>query len=254
MGGLSEKVRLEPSLSLVNTGFLFYFAGSLTSNGSSSEVQEGQTITFTVTPNAPVNVATTLVLNVQGKALGAVTSTTSAADFESTPSITFAQGETTAKTITLKVATDTAVEGREAYSVDVIDTTAYASRGNQVTGVITDKLPILSLSQNVATVAEGATVTYTVTSDENAPTGGITIPFTVSGTATSGSDYTALTASSITIPAGSKTGSVTLTTTADTFTDGADETVIVTLGTASNASISSTANTVTTTTPVRRKN
>lgn len=219
---------------------------TLTSTGTGVEVQEGSTITFTVTPNSAVNAATTLVLNVQGKALGAVTSTASAADFEASPSITFAQGETAPKTITLKVATDTAVEGREAYSVDVIDTTAYASRGNQLTGVITDKLPTLSLTQNVATVAEGSTVTYTVTSDTPAPTGGIVIPFTVAGTATSGTDYTALTASSITIAAGATTGSVTLSTIADTFTDGADETVIVTLGTAANASVSETAKTVTT--------
>lgn len=219
---------------------------TLTSTGTGVEVQEGQTITFTVTPSAPVNVATTLVLNVQGKALGAVTSTASAADFEATPAITFAQGDTAAKTITMKVATDTAVEGREAYAVDVIDTTAYATRGNQVTGVITDKLPTLSLSQNVSTVNEGSTVTYTVTSDEAAPTGGITIPFTVAGTSTSGTDYTALTASSVTIPAGSKTGTVTLTTIADTTTEG-DETVIVTLGAATNASVSDTAKTVTTT-------
>lgn len=220
---------------------------TLTSTGTGVEVQEGSTITFTVTPNSAVNANTTLVLNVQGKALGAVTSTASAADFEASPSITFAQGDTAPKTITLKVATDTAVEGREAYAVDVIDTTAYASRGNQLTGVITDKLPLLSLTQNVSTVAEGSTVTYTVTSDTPAPTGGITIPFTVAGTATSGTDYTALTASSITIAAGATTGSVTLSTIADTFTDGADETVIVTLGTAANASVSETAKTVTTT-------
>lgn len=220
---------------------------TLTSTGTGVEVQEGSTITFTVTPNSAVNTATTLVLNVQGKALGAVTSTASAADFEASPSITFAQGETAPKTITLKVATDTAVEGREAYAVDVIDTTAYATRGNQLTGVITDKLPLLSLTQNVSTVAEGSTVTYTVTSDTPAPTGGITIPFTVAGTATSGTDYTALTASSITIAAGATTGSVTLATIADTFTDGADETVIITLGTAANASVDQTAKTVTTT-------
>lgn len=219
---------------------------TLTSTGTGKEVQEGQTITFTVTPNSVVNANTTLVLNVQGKALGAVTSTASAADFEATPALTFAQGSTAAQTITMKVATDTVVEGREAYAVDVIDTTAYATRGNQVTGVITDKLPTLSLSQNVSTVNEGSTVTYTVTSDEAAPTGGITVPFTVGGTATSGTDYTALTASSVTIAAGAKTGTVTLTTIADTATEG-DETVIVTLGTVTNASVSDTAKTVTTT-------
>lgn len=220
---------------------------TLTSTGTGVEVQEGNTITFTVTPNAAVNAATTLILNVKGEALGAVSATASAADFETTPSITFAQGETAAKTITLKIATDGVVEGREAYSAEIVDTLNYASRSNKVQGVVTDKLPTLSLSQNVSTVNEGSTVTYTVTSDENAPAGGITIPFTVAGTATSGSDYTALTASSITIPAGSKTGSVTLTTIADTTTDGADETVIVTLGEVANANVSATAKSVTTT-------
>jgi hypothetical protein len=220
---------------------------TLTSTGTGVEVQEGNTITFTVTPNAQVNAATTLILNVNGKVLGSVSSTTSAADFENTSTITFAQGETAPKTITLKVATDTAVEGREAYAAEVIDTTSYTARSNTLQGVITDKLPTLSLTQNVSTVAEGSTVTYTVTSDTAAPAGGLTVPFTVAGTATSGSDYTALTTGSITIAAGATTGTVTLATIADTFTDGADETVIVTLGDVSNANVSATAKTVTTT-------
>lgn len=222
------------------------FASSLTSTGTGVETQEGNTITFTVTPQSPVNANTTLVLNVQGQALGAVTSTTSAADFETTPAITFAQGDTAAKTITLKVATDTATEGREAYVANVIDTTAYAARSNTVSGVVTDKLPLLSLSQNVSSVNEGSTVTYTVTSDTAAPAGGFTVPFTVTGTNVSGTDYTALTASSITIAAGATTGSITVTTIADTATDG-DKPLTVTLGDVTGATVSTTAKTVTTT-------
>ena len=61
----------------------------------------------------------------------------------------------------------------------------------------------------------------------------MTVPFTVGGTATDGADYT-ITASPIVIPAGATTGTITITL-VDDATDEANETVILTLGTPTNA-------------------
>src|SRR5262249_26270607 len=63
----------------------------------------------------------------------------------------------------------------------------------------------------------------------------VTVPFTLSGTATqgAGNDYT-ITASPITITAGSPTGTITITVNDDTLPE-PSETVIVTMGTPTNA-------------------
>jgi len=61
----------------------------------------------------------------------------------------------------------------------------------------------------------------------------ITVPFTVTGTATNGTDYT-VTTSPIVIPAGSTTGTATITIGSD-IVDEADETVILTMGALTNA-------------------
>jgi len=63
----------------------------------------------------------------------------------------------------------------------------------------------------------------------------VTVPFTVGGTATSGADYT-ITASPLTIAAGSMTGTITVTVVNDAVAE-PDETVIVTLGTPTNATL-----------------
>ena len=64
----------------------------------------------------------------------------------------------------------------------------------------------------------------------------VIVPFTVTGTATDPADYT-ITASPITIPAGSLNGNITITIAGDTI-DENDETVIVTMGTPTGATAS----------------
>lgn len=221
---------------------------TLTSTPSGVEVQEGETITFTVTPNAAVNANTTLFLNLKGAALGSITSVANADDFEGTvpATITFNQNETAAKTITVKVKSDVATEGREAYSAELLDTTSYLPRSAAVQGVITDALPTVSIS-GATTVNEGASVVYTITSTMDAPTGGLTVPFTLGGNATT-ADYTVSpTTGSVVIPAGSKTATVTVNALADNLTEATAENVSVTLGVVAGANTSTTAGSVTTT-------
>jgi len=79
----------------------------------------------------------------------------------------------------------------------------------------------------------GESGTLTVTAQLSASFGSdITVPFTVSGTATGGGTDYSITASPITITAGSTTGSATITITPDTL-DENNETVILTMGTPS---------------------
>jgi len=93
--------------------------------------------------------------------------------------------------------------------------------------------PTVSFTTGAQSAAEGSG-TMTVTVQLSAVTDQtVTVPFTLSGTATDGPDYT-MTASPITIPAGSLTGSATITIVND-GTDEPDETVVVTMGVPTNA-------------------
>ncbi len=62
----------------------------------------------------------------------------------------------------------------------------------------------------------------------------VTVPFTVSGTATAGSDYTIVTAGDVSIPAGVDSGSITIDILDDMTSEG-NETVVVSLGSPTNA-------------------
>ena len=77
--------------------------------------------------------------------------------------------------------------------------------------------------------------TLTVTAELSVISGlEVEVPFTLSGTATDGGTDYSITASPITIPAGSTTQNITITINDDTL-DELDETVIVTMGTPTNA-------------------
>ncbi|MBV5310112.1 Calx-beta domain-containing protein, partial [Chromatium okenii] len=92
----------------------------------------------------------------------------------------------------------------------------------------------IALSATASSVDEGGAVTYTVTRGAAVPTGTtVVIPYTLAGTATSGTDYTrSESTGSLTIAAGATAASVTVTTIADNATEGTTpETVIMTLGT-----------------------
>ena len=81
--------------------------------------------------------------------------------------------------------------------------------------------------------------TLTVTAQLSVVSGQtVTVPFTVSGTASSPADYT-ITASPIVIPAGATSGAITITV-ADDALDELDETVVVTMGAPGNGTAGGT--------------
>lgn len=105
----------------------------------------------------------------------------------------------------------------------------------------TNALPILTLTQNAAAINEGSAVTYTMTSNVIAPTGGLTVPYALSGTNITTGDFTGISSltGTINIAAGTTTGTLTLNVTADNATEGV-ETLVMTLGTVSGANVNTT--------------
>ncbi|HBC87923.1 MAG TPA: hypothetical protein DCZ94_13295 [Lentisphaeria bacterium] len=204
-------------------------------------ITEGNTgtvnATFTVTQSAAsgktvtVSYATADVTAVQPADYTQVTATT----------LTFNPGDTS-KSITVAVKGDALDEVNETFNVNL------SSAGNatiaDAAGVCTitddDAAPTVNFTAASQSKAENGG-TATITAQLTAASGqAVTVPFTLTGTATVTSDYT-ITASPITIAAGSTTGTATITIIDDTTYESPDETVIVTMGTPTNATKGTTA-------------
>jgi len=105
-----------------------------------------------------------------------------------------------------------------------------------VTIVDDDPAPAVQFTSASQSAPEDAGV-MTVTARLSSPSAlTVTLPFTVSGTATGGGVDYSITASPITIPAGSTTGGVAITVIDDTLQE-PDETVVIAMGSPTNASL-----------------
>ncbi len=112
---------------------------------------------------------------------------------------------------------------------------------------ITEPAPTVQFSAGSETINAPGTFSITV-SLAAASTQEVIVPFTLSGTAKSGTDTSGVTASPLVIPAGSTTATITGTLLAD---PGVSQTLIVTLGTPTNATLgNTTVNTLTITEPM----
>ena len=155
--------------------------------------------------------------------------------------LTFAAG-TTSQTFDVSVTGDTTDEADETVVVtlsNAVNATIATATG---TGMITDNDPAPTLSIDSPSVTEGDSgsknLTFTVTL--SAASGKqVTVDWAegTGGTATSGTDYTAITGGTLTFAAGTTSQTFDISVTGDT-TEEADETVIVTLSIAANATIS----------------
>ena len=157
--------------------------------------------------------------------------------------LTFAAGTTT-QTITVSVTGDTTDEGA---SETVVITLSNASAGTAIatasgTGTIVDNDPNFSI--NSPSVVEGdsgsADLVFTVTLSA-ASTSSLTVDYArTGGTATSGTDYTAVASNTLTFAANATTRTITVSVTGDTVDEG-NETVVITLSNASAGTVISTA-------------
>ncbi len=123
------------STDLENSGVGVNFTGSMTSSAVAGvSVQEGNTITFTVTPSGIVNAATVLNLQLVGAAFNSITNTTSASDFTTASPLTFAAGSTAAQTITVTVVNDGTLIGN-GNAVERASSFAFATGTNAMLNV-----------------------------------------------------------------------------------------------------------------------
>lgn len=137
----------------------------------------------------------------------------------------------TSVTVTITPIDDAAVEGTETVSLTISNPSGGYSLGNSSSSInITDDdFPKTASVTAGANANEPSTNgTFTVTLSDAAPVGGVTVTYTLAGTATSGADYTDGGAGSITIPAGLLSGVITLTTLNDASQEN-DETISITL-------------------------
>ena len=207
----------------------------------SPRVAEGNsgstTLTFTVTLSAASGRAVTVDYADAGT--GTATSGTDYAALAG-GTLTFPAG-TISQTFDVSVTGDAAAEPDETVVV-TLSNAGNATIGTATgTGAITDDDAGPSLSIDSPRVLEGdrgaTTLTFTVTLSET-HTEAVTVDYADagSGTATPGTDYTALTGGTLTFPAGATSQTFDVSVTGDVL-DEADETIVVTLSNAGNAAI-----------------
>jgi len=153
--------------------------------------------------------------------------------------LTFAPGDTT-KTVKVSVKGDTLVEPDETLTFTLSNPTDATLADATGTGTITndDTLPTVSID-DVARAENASPATFTVTASKTYPVDISGTVNTIAGTATAGSDYTAITGGTFTITAGQTTATVTVPVLDDTLDEGTTpETYSVKLTAASNATYS----------------
>ena len=160
-----------------------------------------------------------------------VDGTAGSADYtaQSATTLTIAAGETRSSAFTVATTADTLSEASETFEVQIAadGTTPLPANvtisptANTATATIADAAAnamTATVSRAGATVAEGSNAVFTVTLAGGASTAPVTVRYETTGSATSGSDYTAP-SGSLTIASGVATGTVTIATTADAVLD-----------------------------------
>ena len=211
---------------------------------------EGEAVEFTVTLSGAVASDVALAWSTADG-----TATTAGDDYTAVTSgtLTIAPGGTTG-TLTVSTEEDPLAEADETFTVTMTGTTlpSGVTLGTATaTGTIEDDDPIeASVAADAATATEGGSAEFTVTLSGATSTAAVVVTYSVTGTASSGTDYTAPATLMLTLAAGAKTGTISI----PTLTDGVldpGETLTVTLDgastTAGTATVDATAASATTT-------
>lgn len=200
------------------------------SAASQSVTEEATTVTVTVTLSTPCFYDVSVPYTLSGTATGSGTDYS----IEASP-LVIPAGDVSG-TVTVTVAEDLLDEDNET-AIVTMGTPTNASKGSTDvhTVTITDDDPLPEVNWTSASQASvGESGTLTVTAEIDAVSGrDVTVPFVVTGTATDPDDYT-ITASPVVISAGETTVDITITIASDMDVEG-DETVILTMGTPTNA-------------------
>ncbi len=220
----------DPTVAVAN-------ASAVTEGDDSDSTKD---MTFAVSLSAEATKVVTVPYTLGGTA----TSGTDYVAHGASPSLTIGIGDDDA-TITVAIKGDVDTESNETVTVTLgnpTNATIETGKGS-ATGTITDNdaLPTVSVA-NASAVTEGddsdstTNMTFTVSLSADAKKV-VTVPYTLGGTATSGTDYTAHGASpSLTIAVGDDEATITVAIKGDVDTE-SNETVTVTLGTPTNATL-----------------
>lgn len=121
------------------------------SSDISGLVDEGNDITFTITPDTAVANDTTLFVQISGTAVGNVTALASAADFSAVLlQVDFTAGTTAAQTVSVTVLDDGTTEGTEGFAATLVNS-AFESIGSEtITGVINEAAGTASFTLTTA--------------------------------------------------------------------------------------------------------
>ncbi len=208
---------------------------------------EGAAITFTVNRSGATGAAATVKWNTADDSTEGANGATAGSDYTAVTTartLTFAIGDTE-KTLTVATTQDVVHEGDETFLVQLSDPTGATITDAEGTGTITDDdaaptgitLAVSPISIDEDDGATGVTVTATVDGATRFATEQTITVSVGGGTATSGTDYTAVADFAIAIAAGAATGTgtFTLTPNQDAVHEG-DETIDVT-GTAGTITV-----------------
>ncbi len=195
----------------------------------SSIAENGGTATITATSSAISEQDITILYSLSGTA-------TNATDYSMQNNYIFIAAGSTSSSVNpiINAINDSNYEGNETIIFDVSSVTNSSESGTQqlTFTLVDDDIPSITLSSNYSSFGEvGSTVTITATSSI-AISSPITVNLAFSGTATYNTDYS-VTGITITIPANSTTGTVTLSTIDDTNKE-LDETIIVDITSVTN--------------------
>ena len=180
-------------------------------------VVEGATATVTFTLSNPSSTTITV-------SYATTAGTAGPGDFAATTgTVTFLPGQQT-QTVDVVTIADATAEPTEAFTVDVTSTSASATVADgsgDVTILDDDATPELTIGD--VTVVEGADATFTLTLSNPTASDVTVVVSTVDGSATGGgTDYTSSTSTTVTIPAGQLTATVTVPTTTETVDEVAE--------------------------------
>jgi len=219
--------------SIVGTSSTLATVSISTTDANAAETLSTQTAntgTFTITRTGPTTAALTVSLAVSGSA-------TNASDYNRLPTtVTIPAGQSSV-TLTLTPIDDTLSEGNETATITLSNSSAYVVDGARSSGTVTiadnDRvMPNVSIVASDAIAAEtrsGQTANrgqFTI-SRTGATTAALTLAYSVSGSATNGTDYSRL-SGTVTIPVGRSSVTLAVIPVDDALVEGT-ETVVVTL-------------------------
>ncbi len=219
---ITVNITITPSLS-----------ASIAVSPASRNEDSGAAFTYTVTLSQSSSSATTVNLSRSGTA-------TSGTDYTGAPNSVVVPANATTATFSVTPVADTTVEANETVVISVVSGSGYAigSPSGATATIVNDDFPTASITVSPASVPEdgAGNLIYTVTLDQAAQSA-VSVAFNVGGSATSGSDYAAV-SSPLTIAAGQISGTITINPTADATIE-PDETVVISLAAGSGYSVGS---------------